>query len=166
MNVNENPPTRQLPANRIQRFSAILRTFFFATAVLAGIGGILEMGVGGEAHVRNGHVVIFSGCMTLTWSVLLWLAYRLFSSYARGNLFSSETASCLRGMGWVSIVIAFERLASIAFQIAHNPPNWAWTWGIVGLEFCMNISLGFAIICIARVMDEGRKIQEEQELTV
>jgi hypothetical protein len=80
-------------------------------------------------------------------------------------LFNSETTRYIRRIGYVSVLLAIERFLTTAFLIASsNSPKL--TLAAVTLELLVNISPGFAIICFAWVMDEGRKIQEEQELTV
>lgn len=163
MNVNEN--LSKLNPTRIQRFSSILRILFFVAATFSAIGGVLIIFWGIHSHFRNGHVLIFNGCITVTWSVLLWLACRLFQLYASGNLFNSKITSSIRQIGYISVLLAVERFLTTAFLITTSGSP-KLTLAAISLELLVNISPGFAIICIAWIMDEGRKIQEEQELTV
>ena len=78
---------------------------------------------------------------------------RLFRLYARGTLFSAKNVTCIRFLGWWLII------------------DWLIDYQMQGLLKDMALSstpvfIGFLIIFIAWIMDEGRKIQEEQELTV
>jgi len=78
---------------------------------------------------------------------------RLFRLYGRGILFSAKNVVCIRFFGWWLII------------------NWAIDYQMQGLAKDMNLStmpgfVGLLTLFIAWIMDEGRKIQEEQELTV
>ncbi len=78
---------------------------------------------------------------------------RLFRLYGRGILFSARNVTCIRFLGWWLII------------------DWVIDYQMQGLLKDMNLSstpvfTGFLIIFIAWIMDEGRKIHEEQELTV
>jgi hypothetical protein len=78
---------------------------------------------------------------------------RLFRLYGRGILFSAKNVTCIRFLGWWLII------------------NWVIDYQMQGFLKDMDLSttpafVGFLIIFIAWIMDEGRKIQEEQELTV
>ncbi|HTX21321.1 MAG TPA: DUF2975 domain-containing protein [Candidatus Aquilonibacter sp.] len=78
---------------------------------------------------------------------------RLFRLYARGILFSARNVTCIRFLGWWLII------------------DWVIDYQMQGLLQDMQLSstpvfVGFLIIFIAWIMDEGRKIQEEQALTV
>ncbi len=78
---------------------------------------------------------------------------RLFRLYGRGILFSTKNVTCIRFLGWWLII------------------DWVIDYQMQGLLKDMDLSstpvfVGFLIIFVAWIMDEGRKIQEEQELTV
>ena len=77
---------------------------------------------------------------------LLWL-------YGKGILFSAKNVSCLRFFGYYCII---DWLVDYQMQSYLHDVNLSIT----------PIFAGFVIIFIAWIMDEGRKIQEEQELTV
>jgi hypothetical protein len=78
---------------------------------------------------------------------------RLFWLYWQGILFSAKNVNCIRLLGyWLAV-------------------DWFINYQMLGLLRDMNLSstplfMGFLIIFIAWIMDEGRKMQEEQELTV
>ncbi len=89
------------------------------------------------------------GLMFFGAGVLLWL----FRLYGRGILFSAQNVTCIRCLGYVVIL------------------DWFTNYELQGLLHDLTLSttslfVGLLIIFIAWIMDEGRKIQEEQELTV
>jgi hypothetical protein len=78
---------------------------------------------------------------------------RLFWLYWRGILFSAKNVNCIRLLGYWLVV------------------DWFINYQMQGMLRDMDLSstpvlVGFLIIFVAWIMDEGRKIQEEQELTV
>jgi hypothetical protein len=92
--------------------------------------------------VRQG-LAFFAGGMLL----------RLFWFYGKGVLFSAKNVTCIRFLGYYLII------------------DWFINYQMQGLLHDMALSTtpifgGLLIIFIAWIMDEGRKIQEEQELTV
>lgn len=78
---------------------------------------------------------------------------RLFWFYSKGILFSAKNVNCIRLLGyyciidWVVDYLTQDLLRDMA--LSTNP-----------------VFVGFIIIFFAWIMDEGRKIREEQELTV
>jgi uncharacterized membrane protein len=94
------------------------------------------------------------------WIVKMCLAFfcvgvllRLFRLYGRGILFTAKNVTCIRFLGWWLII------------------DWVIDYQLQGLAKDMDLSttpvfIGFLIIFVAWIMDEGRKIQEEQALTV
>jgi hypothetical protein len=78
---------------------------------------------------------------------------RLFKLYERGIFFARENVSYLKIQGWV---MAGCGLTQIALKLL-SPQK----------KISVNLLvLGLLILLISWIMDEGRKIQEEQELTV
>jgi hypothetical protein len=78
---------------------------------------------------------------------------RLFWLYWRGILFSGKNVNCIRLLGYWLVV------------------DWFINYQMQNMLRDMDLSttpvfVGFLIIFIAWIMDEGRKNQEEQELTV
>ena len=76
---------------------------------------------------------------------------RLFWLYSQGVIFSEKNITCIRVLGYCLIISNF-----IDLEMPIYPSSVSLT-----PVFC-----GLLIIFIAWIMDEGRKIQEEQELTV
>ena len=82
-----------------------------------------------------------------------WVVFALFGLYRRGILFSARNVRHIRSLGYYLIV------------------NWAIDYQMQGALRDMDLStnsllIGPLIIFVSWIMDEGRKIQEEQELTV
>jgi hypothetical protein len=88
----------------------------------------------------------------LGWAALVAL-YALFSLYSRGILFSARNVLYIRFLGYY-LLLTF--LLDYQIQAAMHDMALSTTPLFVGL----------LIIFVAWIMDEGRKIQEEQELTV
>jgi hypothetical protein len=90
----------------------------------------------------------------LGWGLFAAVAMlRLFWFYGKGILFTSKNVNCIRFLGYYTIV------------------DWFIDYTIQGSQHAMTLSttplfVGFFIIFFAWIMDEGRKIREEQELTV
>ena len=78
---------------------------------------------------------------------------RLFWLYSQGIIFSGRNITCIRVQGYCLIIINLIDLEMQQFIHASS----------VSLT---PILYGLLIIFIAWIMDEGRKVQEEQELTV
>ncbi|HTB83246.1 MAG TPA: DUF2975 domain-containing protein [Candidatus Sulfotelmatobacter sp.] len=78
---------------------------------------------------------------------------RLFWLYSQGIIFSGRNITCIRVQGYCLIIINLIDLEMQQFIRASS----------VSLT---PILYGLLIIFIAWIMDEGRKVQEEQELTV
>jgi hypothetical protein len=163
--------SRPVRLARIRNASLLIR-LFLGFGLLIGIYSVLAFLFGwpffSQAHARmtvaHGHVYGSPAEMPpalLAWSLVkvgLDLAsaavlYALFSLYGRGILFSARNVLYLRFQGYYLI---------LGYIIDYQ---------IKGTLRDMDLSLtpvfaGLMIIFIAWIMDEGRKIQEEQELTV
>lgn len=176
MNTNEIPPKADSRMKRIQKFSAVLRTFFRVAAVLAAIGGLVNISCAlPVVHLLKPlslqlHNFVFSGVTSLIWAVGLWLCGKLFMHYARGDLFSPKIVSCIRQIGWVGILKGVMGGTSMFLIMLWRPSPASISLAMAApmsfLTMLLSIVPGIALICVAWVMDEGRKIQEEQELTV
>jgi len=82
-----------------------------------------------------------------------WVVFALFGLYRQGILFSAKNVRHIRSLGYYLIV------------------NWAIDYQMQGALRDVQLStnslfVGLLIIFVSWIMDEGRKIQEEQELTV
>jgi len=115
--------------------------------------------------------------------VWFWKLAQLFHFYERGLIFASETIRCLKTLGllcalnWLCSTITssfFSRpvttpppvLPAGAKVVAVKHISLGFfSFNLGGIHFGMLLA-GIVIVLIAWIMDEGRKIQEEQELTV
>ena len=112
-----------------------------------------------------------------------WKLARLFQLYEHGLIFASETIRCIKTLGFLCVLNW--ALTSVGIALHHlfaRPPApvpAGVTMKLVPSSFSMgffsfsiggiNVGLllaGIIIVIIAWIMDEGRKIKEEQELTV
>ena len=83
----------------------------------------------------------------------LILLSRLFALYERGEFFKTGNIRCIKFLG---LVIAGVWLTQTILELMAHQNN------IEG----SGLVYGGLVVFIAWIMDEGRKIQEEQELTV
>ena len=130
--------------------------------------------------------VICCGLASLVYQAVLcfwfWKLARLFRFYERSLIFAFETIGCIRDLGVLCMAgWIFLSLHHFLYQPPFNPtvpPGVKFTMtthtyrlGFFSFDFGTGIDFGVllagvAIVIIAWIMDEGRKIQEEQELTV
>jgi len=105
----------------------------------------------------------------------LILLNRLFTCYERGIFFKTENIRCFKFLGL--IVIGLWLTLTLLELLAHQDnfkgsgPVYPILTVIIGacrvnLGSFLPLVSGILIVFIAWIMDEGRKIQEEQELTV
>jgi hypothetical protein len=125
--------------------------------------------------------------LTIILVIWYWKLARLFRLYERGLIFASETVRCIKFLG---LLCTAQWILGTIYQFwfnYHLLPLWRSTlpqevavklkeetfnaymgifpFPIWGINFGLLLA-GILIILIAWIMDEGRKIQEEQELTV
>jgi Protein of unknown function (DUF2975) len=175
MNTNEISLKVNSLLGQIQKISAFLRNIFFASALAFGFIGILGYGLP-IAGVKPS-LPFYLNLSSLGRAAECWFAYKLFSCYVRSDFFSANVIRYIRWIGVVNLMIGigtifnaqYVHLHNGWFQITNSSP---WIVEIViYLDMILfylvrNLVPGFVILFIAWVMDEGRKIQEEQELTV
>jgi len=98
------------------------------------------------------------------WGVRLF--YRLFANLERGIIFSRNNVRLIRLFGWWLVTIG---LIGVPIQCSKV------IWMVHDSDFSLTMDfsdivgyllVGIFAIFVAWIMDEGRKIQEEQELTV
>ncbi|MDR3541664.1 MAG: DUF2975 domain-containing protein [Desulfosporosinus sp.] len=95
---------------------------------------------------------------------------RLFALYEQGCIFMLDNVRCFKKLSYVLIWwfvagIAYNSLLSVALTL-HNPPGQR----MITLELSSSdltaLLLGGILAVIAWVMEEGRKLQEDQDFTV
>ncbi|HSY20423.1 MAG TPA: DUF2975 domain-containing protein [Candidatus Acidoferrales bacterium] len=110
-----------------------------------------------------------------------WKLATLFRFYERGLIFATGTIRCIKTLGFLCVInwsagLALRQLSSPPV-VPVTPPgaiirmaSSSYSMGFFSFSIAgINVSLllaGIIIVIIAWIMDEGRKIQEEQELTV
>jgi hypothetical protein len=113
-----------------------------------------------------------------------WKLARLFRLYERGRIFAVETIGCIKTLGLVCIIgwLVGSACQLLSKASQHSPAalpvnakvisvrHFIFT-GFFSFDFGTGINfgpflIGVIIVLIAWIMDEGRKIQEEQALTV
>jgi hypothetical protein len=175
MNANEISLKVNSLSNRIQKISSFLRIVFFASAVTFGFIGILGYGIT-VAGVKPS-LSFYLNLSSLGRAVECWFAYKLFSCYVRGDLFSPTAVRYIRWIGIISLLMGIGNV----FDALHRQLLYGWfqhvnssPWIVeivlylqmILFHLVHNLVTGFVILFIAWIMDEGRKIQEEQKLTV
>ena len=172
MNANEMTPKTNARMNRIQKVSKCIRLFLQYGIPLL-IVGTFGLGLLAAYHIINlsqpAHPVAglddsaHVGAVGL-WGVLTLIVYflwyrtalKLFGFFEKGILFTAETVRCIQIMG----VIYFVRfLVQLVLNFAAPSPDW------LGTDLS-DLFTSFLIVFIGWLIDEARKIREEQELTV
>ena len=192
MNATEIAPKSNLRMNRIKIVSRIAKivmlgllifTLFFPIRTY--IFQILS-----PSFKRGGFSL--PDVLTTISQIILWVWYwklfQLFNLYERGLIFSAQTIRCIKilgvlcAVGWALMTllqILPHPLPSSQIIQTHPPEVTvikgimvsSYRMGFFSFDFGTGINFGLlfagtVIVLIAWIMDEGRKIQEEQELTV
>lgn len=176
------------PAARVQTMSRFLRFVFTATLIFIPAIQILfwiffnqlppEM-IPHELPVRVAqNLTMTTRLMALavsfiTTGVVMACVYqliRLFRFYEQAEIFTEQTVGCLRTLGRLLIGlflagIVQEPLMSVALTLQNPPGQRMLTFGLNSDNLTV-LLFGGVVVLIAWVMDEGRKLQEEQRLTV
>lgn len=95
---------------------------------------------------------------------------KLFSFYKEGMIFSFEHVSLFKKTAkglvlWVILSIIYESAKSVIFSVGNPPGNRILKVGLSSAEIT-TLVVGGIVLIIAWVMDEGRILNEEKELTV
>jgi hypothetical protein len=113
------------------------------------------------------------GASMLTGSAVMYIfrsLSRLFNLYGAGKIFGAENVACYRSIGLALIVqqlVSLPEGALLTLILSWTNPEGE-RFISMGVDDA-NISLvvvGLMVILISRIMDEGRKMQEEQQFTV
>ena len=95
---------------------------------------------------------------------------RLFRLYEQGHIFREANVHCFKCLSrvliwWFVVGIVHKSLLSIALTL-HYPPGQRMISIELGSPDLTALLLGAILAVIAWVMDEGRKLQEDQDFTV
>ncbi len=100
----------------------------------------------------------------------IWVLHRLFGCYEKKIFFNRETVACFKKIStaliwWVVAGILTDPLLSLILTM-NNPPG----QHAVAISFqsadLTALVVGGVLSVMAKVMDSGRKLQEEAELTI
>jgi hypothetical protein len=191
MNTNEIAPKVNARLKRIKIVSRIAKYVFLAFFLFMIGLDIFFFHMLRRMMEATGKLAPFFIVPQIILLVWYWKLSRLFSFYERGMVFSFQTSRCIKFLGvlcilgWLMNFMACSlfswppstsELNSIyTFQISKDTATGVSTHtfhtGFFSFDFGTGIDFGtlaagMAIVLIAFIMDEGRKIQEEQELTV
>jgi hypothetical protein len=176
MNANNISSKANVRLEQIQNWSRIFKRVFLTAVIAFGIFGVIS--VVAMISLGKGHpnvlLMLMPGLKYVGWAVTSWFAYQLFSAYAGGNLFAPAVIQRIRWLGICTVLVGIGNgggallVTLLASYQAAVPLAFSLTVSlmVVCIQIFYNLVPGLAIIFIAKVMDEGRKIQEEQELTV
>ncbi len=191
MNTNENALKTSPRLNRIKIASQIFRALNGIVAMLLVLLLVLSISAKylpdgavqiafspHQTYTSPFHIpllVLFVGAIQFSLAgIALILLNRLFKFYERGIFFKIENIKCVKFLGLV--VIGLWLTQTILELMAHqnlkgSAPAYPFLTVVFGsyqvhLGHVLGLLCGILVVFIAWVMDEGRKIQEEQELTV
>ena len=94
----------------------------------------------------------------------------LFKLYEKAVIFSAENVKCYRRLGyafiaWVIANALFAPLISLVITF-NNPPGQRALVAQFGIMDATNLIIGAVILLISWVMNEGRKLEDDQAYTV
>jgi Protein of unknown function (DUF2975) len=169
MNANEISPKANVRLNRIQKVGGILKTIFFIVTILCIVGGVGLCFAFFNFHgVKKIEFALDAG-FEFTCAICSSFCCKIFDLYSRGELFSVKIVHAIQRVGYAYFLMAFvgfiSRIVSVHFGLQASKINSEWQWSSL-LSLLTSLFPGLLILFIAWIMDEGRKIQEEQELTV
>jgi hypothetical protein len=184
MNANEISPKANARLKRIKIASRILKVLFLLYFACAGYflpfvhkmpDGVWLVPGGAYATIQDipliSKLVIGLGAGLILAATIT--CYQLLSLYEKGIIFSARNVQLLGRVGCLALGYGLLKAWGPAlFSAWHQWINStsllsnSFLWGFYGLLSSPWIIGGLFLIVVSRIMDEGRKIQEEQELTV
>jgi hypothetical protein len=107
---------------------------------------------------------------TVALAVTLLRLRALCALYAQGRIFTLANVVCFRSLSrallaWAGASILYTPLHGLAVTAANPPGRHMLALGVGGTELALFFVAALAVV-IARVMDEARRLDEEQALTV
>lgn len=178
MNANGISPKANDRLHRIQKISKCIRLFIqygCPLIVLAGFVIFFAVSKGwitlptplqppetyspDNKSLFNGAFVICQVLTAIVYLVWYYAGLKLFRFFEKGILFTSETVQCIQILGVVFLVrFLLELGICFFFPLLQRIGVHAIVWS--------DLFTGCFVICIGWLIDEARKIREEQELTV
>jgi hypothetical protein len=95
---------------------------------------------------------------------------RLFKCYEKGEIFKLNNVHCYKKLSrvliwWFIAGILCRSLLATALTLHHPPGHRMISFGVTSSDLT-TLVVGLILMVIAWVMEEGRKLQEDQDLTV
>jgi hypothetical protein len=102
--------------------------------------------------------------------VVVYLLIRLFRLYARGSIFTADNVRFIRWIGYMILIgqaisPVYQALLSLALTVGNPPGQRMISIGADNQNLFAIVS-AVIIILVAWIMDEGRRLQEEQALVI
>jgi hypothetical protein len=187
MNVNEISPKANVRLIRIQKISRALKVVFLLFILcLLYLGHFLPFVnrmPDGNWWIVYGAYATFSdiplvaklivGLGAVLLLAVIVTCFQLLNLYEKGIIFSAKNVQLLGRIGFLTFSYGLLGVSGPVLISAWS--DWFGSSGLslhfVWVSVCLFLSSswivgGLFLIMISRIMDEGRKIQEEQELTV
>jgi hypothetical protein len=171
MNTNEIPRKANPRLGRIKQLSHFLKLLFWIYFVVLGLAlaagqVVMPIHVGHQAFGSLREIPaglkIYEAFRCALYLLAVVVFYRLLNLYEKGIIFSAENVSHIRRLGELAVFYGVVTACLPVFESGGIP------WPILPMNILFSpwLIVGCLTIIIAWIMDEGRKIQEEQELTV
>jgi hypothetical protein len=175
MNANENSPKANARLNRIKKVIWVIRILIgLAVISVLTVISICLLDLIGWTHISPSILPPpfskYTSLHAIPASILMLGIFRaglfflgacildkLLRSFANGNFFIAKNIVCIK---WLGCLVAGDWLV-VKFLDAFGS-----RMVMIGFGDFAKLAMGFLIILVAWIVDEGRKIQEEQELTV
>ncbi len=174
-------------SNRIKALSRKLRYVLFSCLVLVPVATVLywtffnhfppslkahlPVTVEGDLSLGIRFLALFVSAIPMTIKVAgLLILIKLFRLYEQGFIFTSSNVACFRKLGkilivWFISVPIHAALLSIALTFQNQPGKRAIAISL-GEADITALMVGVMLIVISWVMDEGRKLEDEQAYTI
>ena len=145
---------------------------FAAMVATGGLAGLLPLPLGTEPDLSAvgplgfAAVTAVAALKPAAFLVAFGFLYRLFGLYRRGLVFEAENVACLSRIGWS--LVAVDVVAAVQ-QALTGPVLTAFgaTQGFVSIGLGLSYAvIGFFLLVLARVMDLGRVLKEQDALTI
>lgn len=114
----------------------------------------------------------FVSCLPSTFMNMAAFAYlaRLFGMFGRGEFFTTPAVRTIRRIGWILLLaqgVAFLHVPLLSLALtAANPPGQHVITLSLSSGMVTQVIIGLIIILVSKIMDEGRKLSEEQAYVI
>jgi hypothetical protein len=171
MNAKGIAPKAKSRLNRIKYVSRFLKcliiSYFVGTGIavaygirMNGLGQTVAPPVLGMSTKENLYNALFSALNLLAVIAL----YRLLSFYEQGVMFSAANTSQIRRLGYLAMAYSLLKACGPLLLPMHG----VFSVLAASINFLLSpwFFAGCLVIIVTWIMDEGRKMQEEQQLTI